>query len=255
MPTALVTGGTAGIGAAFARAFAARGHDIVLVARDAARLERVADELRVRFGRQTEVLVADLAVREDVDRVAQRLSDPDRPVDVLINNAGYGIHTPLVSDDVAAHDRALDVMARAVLVLSGAAARAMRGRGGGAIVNVSSVAGFVSLGAYSAIKAWVTSFTESLAVELRGTGVTATALCPGWVRTEFHERAQIGVEAIPRWLWLDADALVAACLRDVDRGRVLSIPTARYRALTWLARHLPRSAVRGVSAAVDARRT
>ena len=254
MPTALVTGGTAGIGAAFARALAARGHDVVLVARDAARLERTADELRVRFGRQAEVIVADLAVREDVDRVAWRLSDPDRPVDVLVNNAGYGIHTPLVSDEVAAHDRALDVMARAVLVLSGAAARAMRARGGGAIVNVSSVAGFVSLGAYSAIKAWVTSYTESLAVELRGTGVTATALCPGWVRTEFHERAQIGVEAIPRWLWLDADELVDACLRDVDRGRVLSIPTARYRTLTWFARHLPRRAVRGISAAVDARR-
>jgi len=253
MAFALVTGGTAGIGAEFARQLAAAGNDLVLVARSEERLERMADELRAA-GRRVEILPADLAVRADVDRVAARLRSEVDPVDILINNAGFGIHSKLVGGDVAVLDEAFEVMLRAVAVLAGAAAESMRARGRGRILNVSSTAGFVTMGAYSAIKAWVTNYTESLANELRGTGVTVTALCPGWVHTEFHDRAGIRKSSIPDPLWLDAEPLVRSALRDLDRGRVISIPSVRYKVLIWFARHLPRGAVRSISRAISSSR-
>ncbi len=247
MTTALVTGGTSGIGAAFARALAARGDDLVLVARNGERLAAVAADLESRHGVVVEVLVADLAVREDVRRVAARVADPDRPVDLLVNNAGFGLRSRLVTEDLSAVEHGYEVMVRAVMVLSAAAGKSMTGRGHGAIVNVGSTAGYVTMGAYSALKACVSVYTEALAVELRGTGVTATVLAPGWVRTEFHERADIGTSKIPKAMWLDADELVAECLRDVAAGRVISIPSRRYQALIWAARMAPRRLVRRAS--------
>ena len=253
MGVALVTGGTSGIGAAFARVLAARGYDLVLVARSRDRLDEMAAELRAS-GRSVEVLPADLADRNAVARVVERLSDPDRPIDLLVNNAGFGIHASLLDADVSEFDRGFEVMCRSVFVLSGAAARGMVHRGSGRIVNVSSTAGFLTMGSYSSIKAWVTSYTESLAVELRGTGVGVTALCPGWVRTEFHDRAGIRSSSIPNFMWLDAEQLVSAALRDVDRGTVISIPTLRYRALIGLARLAPKSAIRSLSGAISSSR-
>ena len=253
MGVALVTGGTSGIGAAFARLLAARGYDLVLVARSRDRLDEMAAELRAS-GRSVEVLPADLADRNAVARVVERLSDPDRPIDLLVNNAGFGIHASLLDADVSEFDRGFEVMCRSVFVLSGAAARGMVHRGSGRIVNVSSTAGFLTMGSYSSIKAWVTSYTESLAVELRGTGVGVTALCPGWVRTEFHDRAGIRSSSIPNFMWLDAEQLVSAALRDVDRGTVISIPTLRYRALIGLARLAPKSAIRSLSGAISSSR-
>ncbi len=253
MGVALVTGGTSGIGAAFARLLAARGYDLVLVARSIDRLDEMAAELR-DSGRTVEVLPADLADRNAVARVVERLSDPARPIDLLVNNAGFGIHASLLDTDVSEFDRGFEVMCRTVFVLSGAAARGMVHRGSGRIVNVSSTAGFLTMGSYSSIKAWVTSYTESLVVELRGTGVSVTALCPGWVRTEFHDRAGIRSSSIPNFMWLDAEQLVSAALRDVDRGTVISIPTLRYRALIGLARLAPKSAIRSVSGAISSSR-
>ena len=246
MPQALVTGGTAGIGAAFARALAARGYDLVLVARTATRLEQFAAELRAD-GRHVEVIAADLGVRADVERVAARLADTERPIDLLVNNAGYGMKSRLGNPDLAEADDALDVMIRTPLVLSAAVVPGMRERGRGAIINVASVAGYLSMGLYSSIKAWLRVYSESLSNELHGTGVTVTALMPGWVHTEFHDRAAIRKSSIPSWLWLNADALVASCLRDVERGKPISTPTVRYRFLSWLLRHLPRVTVRWVS--------
>ena len=254
MATALVTGGTSGIGAAFARALAARGDDLVLVARDAGRLEQTAAELRAEHGVDVEVLAADLAVRADVERVAARLADAERPVDLLVNNAGFGLRQRLTAEDLSAFEHGFDVMVHAVMALSAAAARAMTARGGGAVVNVGSTAGYVTMGGYSALKAFVGVYTESLANELGGTGVTATVLCPGWVRTEFHERAAIGTGSIPSWMWLDADALVADCLRDVAAGKVISIPSRRYQALILAARLAPRPLVRRASRALSSSR-
>ncbi len=253
MGVALVTGGTSGIGAAFARQLAAGGYDLVLVARSADRLEEMASELRAT-GRAVEALQADLSDRDAVSRVADRLTDHDRPIDLLVNNAGFGMHVSPLEPDVSEFDRGLEVMCRAVFVLSGAAARGMVQRGSGTIVNVSSTAGFLTMGSYSSIKAWVTSFSQGLAVELSGTGVSVTALCPGWVRTEFHERAGIRASSIPNFMWLDAEQLVSAALRDVDRGKVISIPTLRYRMLIGLAGLAPRSAIRSFSGAISSSR-
>jgi NAD(P)-dependent dehydrogenase (short-subunit alcohol dehydrogenase family) len=135
------------------------------------------------------------------------------------------------------------VLTRAVLVLSHAAAKSMVGRGSGAVVNVSSVAGWLASGTYSAAKSWVTVFTEGLSTELAGTGVTATALCPGFTRTEFQLRAGIGTPG-PRFLWLDATRLVRDCLDDVDRGRVVSVPGAQYKAIAALLHVAPRTLLR-----------
>lgn len=247
MTTALITGGTSGIGAAFARALAARGDDLVLVARDPERLAATAASLHDEYGVTVETLVADLADRDQALRVAQRLESTDRPVDTLVSNAGFGVRAKLLDADTSQHEQSFDVMVRAVLILGGAAGRAMKTRGHGTIINVSSTAGYVTMGSYSATKSWVTVYTESLANELHGTGVTVTVLCPGWVRTEFHERADISASKIPTCLWLDADRLVADCLNDVHHSRVISIPSLRYKALMLAARHVPRSGVRWLS--------
>lgn len=254
MTTALVTGGTSGIGAAFARALATQGHDLVLVARDPDRLTESAAQLHTTYGVEVEVMSADLADRADALRVAERLESTEQPVDILVNNAGHGVRAGISAEDTGTIENAVDLMIRAVLILSAAAGRAMTARGRGAIINVSSTAGFVTMGAYSAIKAWVTSYTEGLAIELKDTGVQVTALCPGWVRTEFHERAEINASRIPEQLWVDVDRLVAECLVDVEARRVVSIPTKRYKVLMFGARHLPRAVVRGISAKLSASR-
>lgn len=247
MSTALITGGTSGIGAAFARTLAARGDDLVLVARNADRLSEMATDLKERYAISVETITADLAVRDDVIGVAERLTSAEQPIDMLINNAGFGVRTKLTDRDTTPHEHAIDVMIRAILILSAAAGRTMRQRGAGTIINVSSTAGFVTMGVYSAIKAWVTSYTEGLANELHGTGVKVTALCPGWVRTEFHERAKIHVGSIPEFMWLDADRVVAECLGDAAAGKVISIPSKRYALMMTIADHLPHRMMRAVS--------
>jgi short-subunit dehydrogenase len=253
MATALITGGTSGIGAAFARQLAASGHNLVLVARDQMRLDAVSAELHSVTGIQVETISADLANRADVARVAARLEDVDRPIDLLVNNAGFGLHTALIDSDTAQHERAFDVMCRAVLVLGAAAGRSMSKRRG-TIINVSSLQSFLATGSYAAIKAWVTSYSQGLAVELRGTAVTVTVVLPGWVRTEWHERAGVQRSSLPTWLWTDPDVVARLALRDARRGRVVCIPTVRYRVLGWFARHLPHRTIRWISASISSSR-
>lgn len=256
MAIALITGGTSGIGAEFARQLARSGTNLVLIARNETRLQETASTLRREFGVAVEIISADLAVRDDVVRVAARLSDPDRPIDLFVNNAGFGVHSKLTdTDEVRVHEHAFDVMCRAVLILAGAAGRAMRERGSGSIINVSSIAGLVTMGSYSAIKAWVASYSQGLSVELRNTGVTVTALMPGWVVTEFHERAGIRTGSIPSFMWIDAPTLVTGALRDAARGKVISIPTVRYRVIGWFARHVPLRTIRWISAKISSSRS
>ncbi len=254
MPTALVTGATAGIGLRFAHRLAERGHDLVLVARDDERLSAVAAELTATYAVHAEVLRADLSQRDQVQTVAGRLADPARPVDVLVNNAGYGLKAGFLANEVEVEEQAFDVLCRAVLVLSHAAARAMRERGSGSIVNVSSVASFVAMGSYSAAKAWVTVFSEGLANELAGTGVRVLALCPGFTHTEFHARASMDMSRLPEPLWLDADDVVRTALADLDRGRVVSVPGAAYKVLVGALSVLPRPLVRRSSGGLASRR-
>lgn len=240
MTTALVTGATSGIGLEFARQLGARGHHLVLVALEADRLERLCGEFTETYGVEVEVIRADLSVRADVERVAERA----RTVDILVNNAGFGLQQWFLDNERAAEEGLLDVLCRAVLVVSHAAGRSMRDRGRGTIVNVASAAGWVAGGTYSAAKSWVIAFSESLAAETAGSGVTVTVLCPGFVRTEFHERARISLDKLPDRMWLDAARVVRDCLADVDKGTVISVPSPIYKGLVLLARVAPRRFVR-----------
>jgi short-subunit dehydrogenase len=177
------------------------------------------------------------------DRVARRIASADPPIDILVNNAGMGMYKRFGRAELADEERQLDLNVRAVLRLTHAAVRAMSERGSGQIINVSSVAGFVPRGGnatYSASKAWVTMFSEALAVQLAGRGVRVTAICPGFTHTEFHERANADMSRIPDWMWLDAEAVVAQGLADARRGKPLSVPSAKYKALVGAARHAPR---------------
>ncbi|MDR1392858.1 MAG: SDR family NAD(P)-dependent oxidoreductase [Bifidobacteriaceae bacterium] len=251
MGTALITGASVGLGEEFAWQLATVRHNLVLVARDQARLDDLAAKIRSAAGVRVEVIQADLTKERDLNRVAQRLKSETRPVGLLVNNAGFGVRQPFIRTSLKDSAAMEKLMIHAVMVLSHAAAVAMVGRGRGAILNVSSVAAHLASGLYAADKAWVKTFTEGLAVELKGTGVTATALLPGLTRTEFHARAGLDYLSYPSVAWLSAADVVSRALADVRRGVVLSTPSLRYGLLGQVVRLLPRWLVRAVSQIED----
>ncbi len=242
-PVALITGPTSGLGEGFARRYAADGYDLVVVARDTERLQRLAAELHDEAGADVEVLTADLAVAADRARVADRLASG---VQVLVNNAGFGTSGEFWTADLDLLQAQLDVNVTAVMQLTHAALPAMLQARSGTVINVASVAAFASGrgSTYSASKAWVVYFTEGLANALAGTGVTVHALCPGFVKTEFHERAGIDMSGTPSLAWLQVADVVRDCLADVAKGRVVIIPGLQYKALTAAMRMTPRSVLR-----------
>jgi short-subunit dehydrogenase len=254
-PTALVTGSTAGIGAAFARALAAEGSDLVLVARDAARLGTVAAELRARHGIAVEVLPADLTDRASARAVEDRLADADLPVDVLVNNAGMGLKGRFWETELADQERLLELNCTAVMRLTHAALRAMVPRGAGDVIIVSSTAGYApgSRGPYAATKAWATAFAEAISGQVAPYGVRLSAVAPGFVHTEFHQRAGLDMSRLPGFLWLEADRVVADSLRDHRAGKVVSVPGAPYKVIVAASRLVPRAASRRVTAAFTRR--
>jgi short-subunit dehydrogenase len=236
---ALITGPTAGIGLEIARQLAARGSDIVLVARNKERLDQVAGELETEFGVSTEVLPADLADRASLATIEARLADDSQPIDILVNNAGFGLKGRFLDNALEAEQAHLDVLVVAPMRLTHAALGPMVARGGGTILNVSSVAGFLPRGTYSAAKAYVTKFSEWAHNEYGPQGVHVMALCPGFVRTEFHERMDVGREAVPSYLWLDTEEFVKLALADLDVGKSISVPTLRYKAIVAGAKYVP----------------
>jgi short-subunit dehydrogenase len=251
---AFVTGASAGIGAAFARRLATEGYELVLVARDGDRLAAMSAELTAAGAPRVVPLVADLSTDEGCDAVERRLRS--EPVDLLVNNAGFSLNNPFVQSSADDEARLLRLNVHAVMRLSLAALPGMVDRHTGDIVNVSSVAGFAAAmpgSTYSASKAWVTNFSESVAHSVRADGVRVMALCPGYTRTEFHDRAGIDMTRAPGWMWLDADDVVRDALRDLRRGKVVSVPDWRYKVVTWGMRHLPRPLVQSVSRDVRGR--
>ncbi|MDH2424121.1 SDR family NAD(P)-dependent oxidoreductase [Sphaerisporangium sp. TRM90804] len=244
MPTALITGATAGIGAAFARKLAADGFSLVLVAREERRLAAAADALRRGYGVDVETLAADLTSEKELATVEDRLH---AGVDLLVNNAGFGHRHAALQMPVADQVAMLRLHCEAVARLTMAALPGIRARGRGGVVNVASVAAYFPYGPYSASKAWVVNFSEALAVQIPERRVHVMALCPGFVRTEFHRRASIDTGAIPGFLWLSADRVAAAAMRDFARGLPVSVPDVRYKAIAGVAKYVPRGVVRAVA--------
>ena len=245
----MITGPSSGLGAGFARRYAIDGYDLVLVARDVDRLERLAAELRDEAGATVEVLPADLAEAPDRAKVADRLSAGVR---VLVNNAGFGTSGEFWTQRLEVLQSQLDVNVTTVMQLTHAALPPMLDAGEGTVINVASVAGLLPGrgSTYSASKAWVISFTEGLANALTGTGVGLHALCPGFVHTEFHERAGIGMDGTPSFMWLEVDDVVRDCLADAAKGNVVIVPGLQYKALTTAGRLVPRNLVRRLTKSV-----
>ncbi len=246
MPTALITGASAGLGAEFARQLARRQADLILVARSAGNLESLAAELRRAHGVAVEVVPADLTDESDLDRVASLLTDAAAPVDLLVNNAGFGLSLRFADNDLADEVGHLRLLVEAPMRLSHAALQGMRGRGG-RIINVASVAAFIPRSTYSACKAWLVGFSRWANTEYARDGVSVTALCPGFTHTSFHERMGLppGQEGVPGFMWLDARAVVRQGLRDAALGHSLSVPSWRYKAIVALTRVLPSSLLAG----------
>ncbi len=241
MVTALITGASSGLGAEYARQLAKRGADLVLVARDRDALESLAAELRADHGVTVEVLRADLSNARQLARVERRLAADGRPVQLLVNNAGFGLPLAFEANDVDAETDHVRVHIEAPLRLTHAALGPMLARGHGRIINVASVAGFLPRGTYGACKGWLISFSRWANIHYASRGVSVTAVCPGFTHTRFHARLGLpeGEEGVPSWMWLDAEDVVAESLRDAARGKAVSIPSLRYKALVALSRLLP----------------
>jgi len=245
--TALITGASVGIGASFAKQLALTGSDLVLVARDQARLESLATELKSVHGVQVEVLQTDLSDRTQLDKVCARAAQFD--IDLVVNNAGFGIKQPFIGGAIEAEQNLLDVLVTAVMRITHAAMPGMITRDRGGVINVSSVAGWMSSGTYSAAKAYVTSFSEALATRNKNLNVHVMALCAGYTRTEFHTRANMETQTIPNWMWLDVDEVVTKALKDFQSRKVISVPGMQYKILSLVAQYLPRPLVRKISVA------
>lgn len=239
--TSLITGASSGLGAEYARQLAARGDNLVLVARDRGQLEALADQLRSRYGSTVEVLPADLLDETQLRVVAERLADQGRPITTLVNNAGFGFAHDFDRNDIEDEVRHLRLHNEVPLRLMHAALRSMLSQGRGRIINIASVAGFFPRSTYGAAKGWLISFSRWANAHYRNRGIVITAVCPGLTHTDFHRRMSIAENAMgaPSWLWLDAPAVVAASLRAVDRGKAVTIPSLRYKVLTGLGRLAP----------------
>jgi short-subunit dehydrogenase len=255
-PIALITGATAGIGAAFAELLASEGHDLVIVARDLTRLNEKASEWRQKFGVEVEVIQADLSRDEDIRRLELRLQNISRPVEVLINNAGFGINKSFTASDTAEEIALLDVLVTAPMRLMHAVLPSMKDRNSGVIINVSSVAGWIAGGSYSAAKSYLTVLSESLHTELKNTGVKVHALCPGFTRTEFHQRGGMKMGGVPKWLWLSAEKVVSESWNAAKSGQAISVPGRIYKAISVITRFGPRPLIRktGMNVRVRQRR-
>lgn len=242
-PIALITGATAGLGLEFARQLAASGHGLVLVARNPETLASTAAALQSEFGVIVETLSADLGDREQLAVVEARLSTTDTPVTMLVNNAGFGLTKPFEANSIDDEQQHLDVLVTAPMRLAHAALRRMRHDGAGTIINVASVAAYTPRGTYGAAKSWVLSFSRWANIHYRQYGVTVTAVAPGFVHTEFHERMAARTDNIPEFMWLDAPPVVKSALKAARKGRAVVIPSVRYKVIVWLTGLLPKRLV------------
>jgi short-subunit dehydrogenase len=225
--TALVTGASSGIGATYAERLAGRGYDLVLVARDAARLTALAEKLTAAHGVKASILTADLSLKEDTRKVEERIRQ-DASITLLVNNAGIGPAGSLLASDPDYLERMVDINVGAANRLAVAAAQAFATRGRGSIVNIASAVAMAAPffhGTYAASKAFVLALTESLATELKDTGVTVQAVLPGYTRTEIFDRVGGSMDKLDPEKVMDVGDLVDAALAGLDRGELVTIPS------------------------------
>ena len=241
---ALVTGATSGIGESFTRLLASHKYNIVLVARDLPRLQERAQGLEEKFGAKTHVIQADLATDEGCLKVENYILE--NQIDVLINNAGFGTSKAFTMSTLEIEQQLLDVLVRTPMRLMHVALPLMKQRNKGVIINVSSVAGYIAGGTYSASKSYLTVLSESLHTELAPTGVKISALCPGFTRTEFHQRGKMSMKGLPNFLWLNSDRLVEQSWSDALKGKAVSVPGWQYKLLIFIVQTVPRTIVRKV---------
>ncbi|MDT0310450.1 SDR family oxidoreductase [Streptomyces sp. DSM 44917] len=233
MTTALITGGTSGIGLGFARRFAADGHDLILVARDQARLDRTAGELRDRHGVHADTISADLATPDGCAAVEKHIASTT--VDILVNNAGHALAEPYPRSPLADEERMLDLLVRAPLRLTHAAIPGMTARGHGTILNIASVAGLLPAGTYGAAKAWLIHFSESLRLDLAPHGIRVLAVCPGFTHTDAPH-----IDTVPDWIWLTVDQVVDQAMKDLRRKKPRSIAGRHFKLYATAVHHAPR---------------
>lgn len=237
---ALITGASVGIGDCFARLLASEGYNLIINARSKDKLEERAEYLRKTYNVEVEVLAADLAI--ECEKVESYLESHE--VEVLVNNAGFGLNQSFLASPIDEEQRVLDVLVRAPMRLMHAVLPQMRKRNSGVIINVSSTAAFIAGGHYSAAKSYLTVMSESLHTQMLPTNVKVSSLNPGFVRTEFHQRAGMKMGAIPDFMWLDGDFLVKKAWEDALKGKAISIPGWQYKLLRAIIALAPRKTVR-----------
>jgi short-subunit dehydrogenase len=248
---AAITGASAGIGATFARKLAARGWDLLLIARRKDRLRSLARELGEAHHIHADILTADLADAADLERAAERIQG-DADLTLLVNNAGFGLHGLFFESDVAGQTEMHRLHVIATLRLTHAALKNLVPRNVGGVINVASVAGFAQAPgsiSYNSTKAWMISFTEGVAVELasKGSAVRVEALCPGFTLSEFHDVIHMDRSAIPKSLWMTADFVVEESLRGWERGKLIVIPGWRYKLIVAGMKMIPGGLMRRMS--------
>jgi short-subunit dehydrogenase len=239
MKLAVITGPTSGIGLAYAQELAKEGYELLLVGRNESKLKQLQLELNAK----SEIFVADLSVQDEILRVGSHLQGLNQ-IDLLVNNAGFGSSLPFSQNSLAEEIEQMEILMKAVMVLTHAALPKMIKQKSGIILNISSVAAWVPTGTYAAAKSWVTSFTESISAELKGTKVQVTAVAPGFTKTKFFDRSQMKDADVPNWLWLTPEQVAKESLKDARSGQLISIPGAQYKAMSTVTRSLPRPLVR-----------
>ena len=239
MKLAVITGPTSGIGLAYAQQLADEGYDLLLIGRSEEKLKKLQTELNAT----SEIFVADLSIHDEIMKTANHLKGLEQ-IDVLVNNAGFGSSLPFSQNSLSEELEQLEVLVKAVMVLTHAVLPNMINRNSGIVLNISSIAAWLPTGSYAAAKSYVTSFTEAIAAELKGTKVQVTAVAPGFTKTKFFDRSQMKDDEVPSWLWLTPEQVAKESLKDARSGQVISVPGAQYKAMSTVSRTLPRPLIR-----------
>lgn len=239
MKLAVITGPTTGIGLAYAQQLADEGYELLLIGRSEEKLKKLQNELNAT----SEIFVADLSIHDEIMKTGNHLKGLEK-IDVLVNNAGFGSSLPFSQNSLAEELEQLEVLVKAVMVLTHAVLPNMINRNLGIVLNISSIAAWLPTGSYAAAKSYVTSFTEAIAAELKGTKVQVTAVAPGFTKTKFFDRSQMKDDEVPSWLWLTPEQVAKESLKDARSGQVISVPGAQYKAMSTVSRTLPRPLIR-----------